>query len=294
MKFNKSQGIVCKVFYSRRIRSCSERFFVKIMAKKSKRMALYEAIQQGQAKIEEGLKTGHLRSDSPAVRAGRPEIQKTPVFARRPDRKEPGKRQDFLGQFTVSRKTLLIGAVITLQIAVFAVAFWLGALMFKKDEPQSIPGGQISSARAADEVEATESSSGGSRFWAGSSNQENDDTETTSPRAESETPRLGGGSTGGNVIVIQSISWPRKEELRSIQTFFAEKGIQTEIIRDNKSDYALLVTTKGFKEKPENKGSDGYRLLQQIKQYGIRYPEETDDTKWGLKPFQDAYGLKRN
>lgn len=263
------------------------------MAKKSKRMALYEAIQRGQAKIEEGLKTGHLRSDASSVRADRPETQKMYISARRSGGKDPDKFQDFLGRFSISRKVLLIGSVVLLQLAVFAVAFWLGALFFKDSKPALTPGRQIVSGREVDETGKTESSGGNSLFQVDNEDEDSVAKETDDNQ-DTEAPRLGGGSTGNNVIVIQSISWQRKEELRSIQDFFAKKGIQTDIVRDSKSDYALLVTLKGFKEKPENKGSDGYQLLQQIRQYGTQYPEETGDSKWGFEPFQDSYGLKRD
>lgn len=113
-----------------------------------------------------------------------------------------------------------------------------------------------------------------------------------SPAAKPEVKKETGPIGGPNVIVIQSIPPSRKDELNVLKDFFARKGIETEIIID-RNGYAILVTRQGFTENPESSGTEGYKLYQKIQQLGQVYPEETNDTKFGIKPFQDAYGYKR-
>ena len=45
------------------------------MARKSKRMALYEAIRQGQVNIAKGLESGKLRSDGVSQEPVKPRVQ---------------------------------------------------------------------------------------------------------------------------------------------------------------------------------------------------------------------------
>jgi hypothetical protein len=111
----------------------------------------------------------------------------------------------------------------------------------------------------------------------------------TEKKAEPAPPAAESRSTGNNVIVIQGIQAGRKDELLPLKDFYAKKGIETEIMIRN--GYGLLVTKTGFAVNPESKGTPGFELMQRIKELGVLYPQETGDTKFGLKPFQDSYGL---
>jgi hypothetical protein len=53
------------------------------------------------------------------------------------------------------------------------------------------------------------------------------------------------------------------------------------------------MTRDGFDGNPGVGGTEGYELLERIKQLGLVYVKETEDTKFGLRPFQDALGYKR-
>ena len=100
-------------------------------------------------------------------------------------------------------------------------------------------------------------------------------------------------SEGDNVIWIQSIAMDRRNELAPIAEFFKGKGIETEIVVHRTSGDAILVTKAGFEQNPAKKGTQGYELMQRIKQLGPVYVEETKDTSFGIKPFQDVLGYKR-
>ena len=65
------------------------------------------------------------------------------------------------------------------------------------------------------------------------------------------------------------------------------------IIEIDGSNLAVLVTQDGFEGNPGIEGTEGYELLERIKRLGPVYVRETEDTKFGVKPFQDAYGYKR-
>lgn len=263
------------------------------MARKSKRMALYEAIQQGQAKIAEGLETGRLRSDAPAAQASetvnRPqvEVEMAPVH------KKDSRRSSVKAKKTVSvsPKTIMAGVAVLLVATVFVMGFWLGAGR-SEDEGADDKKSPVSGDQASNAESETKRPGRGIGFWAGGK-QDDTDQNTTTNEQEDKTTGPVVVKTGPNVIVIASSNEAIKHELIPVQSFFKEKGIETEIIKGN-SGYVFLVTKDGFKEAPSNKSSAGYQLLQRIKRYGLKYPEETGDTQWGrTKAFQDAYGYKR-
>jgi len=85
----------------------------------------------------------------------------------------------------------------------------------------------------------------------------------------------------------------RENALIPLKDFFRSKGIQTEIIEISGSNRVALVTQDGFERNPNTEGTEGYKLLQRIKRLGTTYVEETKDTKFGVKPFQDALGYKQ-
>jgi hypothetical protein len=85
----------------------------------------------------------------------------------------------------------------------------------------------------------------------------------------------------------------RKDELRPLRDFFRSKGIETEIVEMSSSNLAVLMTRAGFERNPSIVGTEGHLLLERIKQLGLVYVEEAEDTKFGSKPFQDALGYKR-
>jgi len=265
------------------------------MARKQNQKALYEAIRQGQMKIAEGLKTGQMRSDRRRLTS--------PGTAPRPysgAEAATSAESDYeYNASPVSSKAALIGAAIVAQVVILALGIWFGAMFFKNRgetaqaaEPQAAvsketertPGRYPAPIMSVPDREASPVSY-----------QVQETAKSPAPTAVepvnivaavAEKPVV---STGGNVIVIQGIQEGRKAELATVKDFFARKGVETEVIIRN--GYGLLVTRAGFEVNPESRGTPGFELMQRIRELGIAYPQETGDTKFGLKPFQDSYGL---
>lgn len=247
------------------------------MARKSKRMALNEAIRQGQAKIAEGLKTGQMRSDNPSSQA-RPRDSEQTLDVVVPGRAGflTSKDKSAMDRFLSSKAKLILLSA----FAVLVLGIWLTASLMKST-PAAVSDKQVKK-NPVKEVAAPEKKV---------PIQEQDQVDHKSeviipvPMPVPATPQ------GDNVIWITSIEVDRQKELVPPRDFFNSKGIPTEII--GVGNLAALVTKAGFEKNPAARDTEGYRLLQRIKQMGPVYVEETKDTKFGVKPFQDAYGYKR-
>lgn len=109
-----------------------------------------------------------------------------------------------------------------------------------------------------------------------------------------ETRDAGSGTTGGpstagdNVIVIAT--YHQKRDLEPVQQHFAAQGIPAEILM--RGDRYFLVTRERFSGNPASPGADGYPVLQRIKDVGAAYKAPAGYEPFGVKPFQDAYGMK--
>jgi hypothetical protein len=250
------------------------------MARKSKRVSLNEAIRQGQAKINEGLKTGQIKPDSQA--AQRSNRHKIDLFRSKNRIKMPvngikafflKSEETFFGRF--SPKSKLITLFCLAWVVILALGIWLTSLV------ESNPSKPIEATTAVADVEKsglTSSQKSSSDIIAG----------VAGVSAEKGTL-----STGDNVIWIQSIPLSRKGELKPLGDFFRRKGIETEIIEFSGSNLAVLVTQQGFERNPSIEGTEGHMLFERVKQLGAVYVEETKDTEFGKKPFQDVLGYKR-
>jgi hypothetical protein len=273
-------------------------------------MALYEAIRQGQMKIADGLKNGQMRSDG--TRQGTQKVR--PIDYKGP---EPGQNA-LLGseerplRAAKPSKALMVGLGIAAQVLILGLGIWLGVLFVGGSDDQP-PVSQESTPAAGSENDG--------HLFAGSPSDSDDDNEEVATAAKTEETKPKSGflwmkpkdekeqekaaeakketvekqptvvSSGSNVIVIQSISPGRENELKPLQSFFQKKGIATRIIADQ-SDYSLLVTKAGFKKNPGIKGTDGYVLYNRIMQLGLSFVDETGITDFGTRPFQDIYGKK--
>lgn len=258
------------------------------MARKSKRMALNDAIRQGQAKIAEGLKTGQMRSDGPSVNRAEkdkelfsdPEnVMQNPVYKSRAFFLKSKEKSKLWEQF--SPKMRLLALLCAATIVVFALGIWLISLVDTSGPPET------HGVAVSDAISGNREQEKGSDFSEGYS----DSVDSGYP----ETGSLPLASGGDNVICIQSIAFSRKEELSTVADFFRRKGIETEVIavESPSGRLAVLVTSDGFEDNPLKKGADGYDLAQRIMQLGSVYVEDTKDMKFGTKPFQDVYGRKR-
>lgn len=256
--------------------------------------ALSEAIRQGQAKIAKGLKTGQMRSDGPYKEL----FNKTKQGSGSPE--SPfGIQDDYVceckeevsdkANVGISHKVLLIGLVFVVQILVLAIGFWLGSVYSHKPAVKaSLESKEAAAAIKPEQIEMPTAPEP-VKMPAAAVQKEKEVSKPISNVPE-ELPRLK-PEKGTNAIVIQGISLNRKNELKPIQDYFKSKGIDTEIIENR--GYGLLVTKQLFMQDPAIAGTDGYEMKKRIQQLGLQYPAETGDTNFGLKPFQDAYGLKR-
>ena len=281
------------------------------MARKPKRMALYEAIRQGQMKIADGLKTGQMRSDGPrqGTQKVRPMAYKTPDVSHKALLESEDKSSRPAAK---PSKAMMVGLGIAAQALILGLGIWLGVLFMGSDEEppvQQAQGaeenvGQLFTSNNSDSDELDnevaevkeEKKSNTGFFW---NRQKADDEEKTEDKSETAKkeevqqvdPVTPVASSGDNVIVIQSRSPNRENELRPLQEYFKKKGIETRIIVDD-GDYRLLVTQAGFKRNPGVRGTDGYALYNRIRQLGLSFVDETGITDFGTRPFQDIYGYK--
>jgi len=92
---------------------------------------------------------------------------------------------------------------------------------------------------------------------------------------------------GNNNIVITE--YPRRIDLVPVQKYFANNGIQTEIV---KIDESYFLRTVEKYENPGRFGTDGYEARERIIEIGADYKAPTGYETFGTKPFQDAYGRK--
>ncbi|MEN8127063.1 MAG: hypothetical protein ABFR90_04565 [Planctomycetota bacterium] len=243
-------------------------------------MVLNEAIRQGQAKIAEGLKTGQMRSDNLPTQTPSKNNEQTldGIATGRVELLTSKEKSTFGGILTPRAKLMLLAGIALLIVVIWFVAALMNREPSELPESSTVPGFKTETAelKGRESVQKREALP----EWTGQTDPEN---EVPSPAV----------SKGANVIWIQSIDPERKDELVPIAEFFERKGVATEIIAHRDTGDAILVTKAGFEENPVKKGTDGYKLLQRIKQLGIVYAEETKDTKFGVKPFQDALGYKR-
>ena len=256
------------------------------MARKSKRMALNEAIRRGQARMAEGPSS---QKDEKAPLC--PEVAvRFPAQCRTVFLKS--KEKFINGEWLSPKKKLIALLCVALVLGMWLVSL-LGTDPSSREEmvvPQSFPvsdGSVVENKLAPFPAEPVRKGLGFSGV------DKRDSSESTGQTIPGVAPQLSVVSKGVNVIWIQSIPMSRKGELNSLEVFFRSKGIQTEIIEIADSNYAVLVTQDGFESNPGTEGTEGNKLLERIKRLGAVYVEETEDTKFGVKPFQDALGYKR-
>jgi hypothetical protein len=271
---------------------------------------LRDAIRQGQAKIAQGLKTGQMRSDrnknsqqAPRTRldAAHEVLGKKPTLTEKSAVFEPPVKPAMrlkmpsLPKIKLPRIRLpkfnlpplgpvLKGIVAVLGVAVVVlVVFWTGKALIGLI-PARTPADNTLAGQPAESTTPVEP-----RPVVQQQTPPVVNPAPTEPVRPAPTPVV--TRTGDNVIVIQNIATPRENELLPVRDFFARNGISTEIIRGS-NNYSRLVTRDRF-ENPNRPGTDGYEIRTRIKALGKRYPTETGDTKFGIEPFQDAYGMLR-
>ncbi len=114
-------------------------------------------------------------------------------------------------------------------------------------------------------------------------------------------------STGDHVIVLAQ--YPVRTHLEPVRSYFASKGVQTEILAVSVlrqyfserglntavlpgEDGFMLVTSGTLYENPNNPDSDGYAMKQKIVRLGAQYKAPTGYETFAPNYFSDAYGMK--
>lgn len=105
------------------------------------------------------------------------------------------------------------------------------------------------------------------------------------PKTEPETSVA--NQQGDHVIIITI--YQIRRDLEPVAKFFANKGIETQIVKPDKRFYYLI--TKNRYQSPLRKGTDGFYALAKIKQAGAKYKAPKGYEPFGKVPFQDAYGI---
>lgn len=111
--------------------------------------------------------------------------------------------------------------------------------------------------------------------------------EKSTPAASSPVVKAVPMFKGNNRIVITQ--YPQRTDLVPVQKYFAQKGIETEIV---KIDDAYFLRTVDKYETPGRFGTDGYYARQRIIECGAEYKAPQGYETFGSKPFQDAYGRR--
>lgn len=251
------------------------------MAKKSGKMALYEAIGESRGKLIDGQEPVILR------KGGKP-------------RKESFAKQYLSGLNLADSWVKIVGFVVILAILVI-LAFALKGFISKGDSVAQVQ--QESSANAQN----TNQSSG---FLSkiGFSKEEEVAEEPVKPiKYEPIKPVKPGQTqssvdesikkvakeysppqTGRNAIVITR--YMVKNDLVPVQKYFKKHGIDLEIIQKGKN--YLLISAKRYTGGFATVGSEAYSDLKAIKKVGAGYSAPAGYEPFGSKPFQDAYGMK--
>ncbi len=99
-----------------------------------------------------------------------------------------------------------------------------------------------------------------------------------------------GGQIADHIILIASVNLPDRRNLEPVQRHFEKIGIQTQIRRPVGSNKWVLVTTKRFAD-TSKPGSEGAVMLQRIKEHGLKYQTPAGYDGFG-QLFQDAYIMK--
>jgi hypothetical protein len=156
---------------------------------------------------------------------------------------------------------LILGLILLLLIA-----FWLGQITYRSSQKTAIP-----TSKASVSIQKTVPA------------------EEKAPLLASTQKVETAKSKGDNRIVIQT--YQLRADLEPVKQYFAQLGIETEIIKI--SDWYYLVTKDKY-ENPAKAGTDGYIAKQKIIELGAKYKAPQGYESFGDKPFSDAYGMKFN
>lgn len=92
---------------------------------------------------------------------------------------------------------------------------------------------------------------------------------------------------GDHVIVI--VQYQSRADLVPVQQYFAESGIETEIVQQ--AGWYFLLTKNRY-DNPTTPGTDGYKIRRQIIDLGPKYKAPRGYETFATTFFRDAYGKK--
>ena len=228
--------------------------FYEVMAE-SRSKPVYEKIPADQT----GEQTGQDNQN-----ASMPAHQKITLWPRKP------KLFQFnAGRIEFSMPYPLAIALVLTAVLTALVAFRLGQLNIQAQTPGSTQQGRadMSANQSAPVVKARSTQSAPSQ-----------------PRVAEPIKAM-----GGNRIVIKQFS--RRRDLEPVQKFFAENGIQTEIV--GRSSGFFLVTKNTYNN-PNRPGTNGFEARKKIIETGAKYKAPSGYESFAPRLFSDAYGEKVN
>ena len=230
------------------------------MAKKPRRMTLYEAVRPNRSGFEPPV---YKKPDSPD--------KEKPVETAR-DQVAGRRRQS-------SRRIVLVipynvaGAVILALVLVLVIAFKTGQISGRKNAFSQI-------------ADSTLIESSGPRQGIDRDLEISRTIDLSTPEIDTQQERLMAPAGDHEIVVVQ---YAKPEDLKPVMDFFNYNGVQTKI--EKRKDTYFLVTEDRY-QNPARPGSDGNLALKRIKQIGLNYkaPQGFETFKPNL--FQDAYGAK--
>lgn len=236
------------------------------MLKNPKRKALYEVIGKASSKAGYSKTLERLREAGSGEKVSDTTVQAEHV----PDKLAKWPKKPRFLQLNAGRVEFSIPYQLAIALALGVVLLMLVVFRFGQSSGSGVESPEIFSVEPAKSV--------------GSG------TKAVSAVVEKSKPALPViKSKGNNRIVIKEFS--QSADLEPVRRHFAKYGINTEII---KSGSRFFLRTVGKYENPARKGTDGYEILQKIRQAGLLYKAPAGYETFGQKPFQDAYGRKFN
>jgi len=277
--------------------------------------------QLGASRVKKSAPSGSAAKEKPAPMTLKPP---KPVEIPRAEPQAPAQRwlrpkavQVNDGRIEVSVR-YQIGIIIGLGLVlILLMGFWIGRLVGRMDERAQykeqtvateagvgqVAAGDVTPPPHADTPAPATTEAERAEPQAGETAKPNPAPERTPERAPARQPAA---PTGTNVIVIARHA--DVEQLRPVQAYFAEHGIDTTTVsyerlrevfaergldpsRLPQGDGYMLVTNQ-FCDNPGREGTDGYAIRQRIVELGRGYQAPSGYESFARNQFSDAYGMK--
>ena len=230
------------------------------MAKKPRRMTLYEAVRPSRGGFET---PAYKKPDSPDT-AKPVETARDQVVGRR---RQSSRRIVLVIPYNVA------GAIVLALVLALVIAFKTGQISGRKRAfSQVADSSLIDSSSPEQDV--------------GRDSELSRTIDLSTSETDTEQERLMAPAGDHEIVVVQ---YAKPEDLKPVMEFFAYNGVQTKI--EKRKDTYFLVTEDRY-QNPDRPGSDGNRAFKRIKQIGLNYkaPQGFETFKPNL--FEDAYGAK--